>query len=721
MAQAATEIEVGGMTCASCVARVEKALNRVPGVREASVNLATETATVRAEGDVLEAALAAVRKAGYEARPRSAHRADPAVAARRDGWQVAVSALLTLPLVMPMLAAAFGAHAMLPAAWQLAFAAPVQFWIGARFYRSAWKAVLAHTGNMDLLVALGTSAAFALSLALWWREGPQAHLYFEASAVVITLVRLGKWLETRAKRQTTEAIRALAALQPATARVLRGGVETEVALGSVAKGDVLVVRPGERIAADAQVVEGATHVDESLVTGESLPVAKGAGSTLTGGSLNGEGRVQARVTAVGAETLLARIIRRVESAQAAKPPIQRLVDRVSAVFVPAIIAAAAITFLAWGLAAGDWERAVLNAVAVLVIACPCALGLATPTAVMAGTGVAARHGILVKDAEALELAHRVSVVAFDKTGTLTEARPTLAALVPAGVEPPEALALAASVQSGSEHPLARAVVREARARGVAFPVPRDVRAVPGRGLEARVGERSLAIASDRWAREMAASGVEALAADAQRLRADGMTVSWLLETQPAARVLALLGFADAVKAGAARAVARLRERGIATVLLTGDNAAAAAAVARATGIEDVRAELLPEDKASAVVALKARGVVAMVGDGINDAPALAAADVGIAMGGGTDVAMQAAGITLMGADPARVADALDISRRTYAKIRQNLFWAFVYNVVGVPLAALGYLSPIVAGAAMAFSSVSVVSNALLLRRWKPHE
>jgi len=721
LSDTATQIEVGGMTCASCVARVEKALKRVPGVQEATVNLATETATVRAESDVLDAAMAAIRKAGYEARPRAARPADASASARREGVEVLISALLTLPLVVPMIAAAFGAHAMLPAAWQLVFAAPVQFWIGARFYRSAWKALAARAGNMDLLVALGTTAAFALSLALWWRDGAQAHLYFEASAVVITLVRLGKWLETRAKRQTSEAIRALAALQPAVARVLREGAEIEMPIDALAKGDVLVVRPGERIAADAQVVEGSTHVDESLVTGESLPVAKAPGAPLTGGSLNGEGRVTARVTAVGAETLLARIIRRVESAQAAKPPIQRLVDRVSAVFVPAIVAAAAITFLAWGFAAGDWEQAVLNAVAVLVIACPCALGLATPTAVMAGTGVAARHGILVKDAEALEIAHRVSLVAFDKTGTLTEARPALAALVPAaGIGRDDALALAASVQSASEHPLARAVVREAREKGVAFPLPHDVRAVAGRGVEARVDGRALAIASDRWARELGAAGVDAMTHDVTRLTEGGMTVSWLLETQPQARALALLGFADAIRPSAAAAVARLRERGIACVLLTGDNAAAASAVARACGIEDVRAALLPEDKASVVAQLRRDRVVAMVGDGINDAPALAAADVGIAMGGGTDAAMQAAGITLMGSDPARVADALDISRRTYAKIRQNLFWAFVYNVVGVPLAALGYLSPMVAGAAMAFSSVSVVSNALLLRRWKPH-
>jgi len=717
VSEASTQIEVEGMTCASCVARVERALKRVRGVCLASVTPATETATLRAEGDVLDAALAAIRKAGYEGRPKAGQR--PGRGAQHDGREVAASALLTAPLVLPMLAAAFGLPWMLPAPWQLALALPVQFWIGARFYRSAWKALLARTGNMDLLVALGTSAAFALSLVVWWREGPHAHLYFEASAVVITLARLGKWLEARAKREATEAIRALAALQPATARVVRAGNEMEIAVAALAVGDVLVVRPGERIAADAQVTEGSSHVDESLVTGEGLPVAKVPGSPLTGGALNGEGLLRARVTAVGAETLLARIIRRVESAQAAKPPIQRLVDRVSAVFVPVIVGVALATWLGWGLATGGWERGVLDAVAVLVIACPCALGLATPAAVMAGTGVAARHGILVKDAEALEVAHRVAIVAFDKTGTLTEARPRLAAFVAAGGNEDALLALAASLQAGSEHPLAHAVVREARERALEIAAPAAVRAVPGRGLQAEVGSHALAIASDRWTRELGAAGYEALADRATELRTRGMTVSWLLETRPRPRVLALMGFADTVRPSAARAVALLRERGVAVALLTGDNAAAAEAVAREAGIEEVHAELLPEDKAGVVARLRSRGVVAMVGDGINDAPALAAADVGIAMGGGTDVAMQAAGITLVGSDPARVADALEISRRTYAKIRQNLFWAFVYNVVGVPLAALGFLSPMVAGAAMAFSSVSVVSNALLLRRWSP--
>jgi Cu+-exporting ATPase len=713
------DIRVAGMTCASCVARVEKALLKVPGVESASVNLATEIATIRAPAAAVEAALAAVRGAGYEARVADAARSEaPAPAIGRDTLELAAAVLLTAPLVVPMVAGLFGAHWMLPAWLQWLLATPVQFVVGARFYRAAWKALAARAGNMDLLVAIGTSAAYGLSVYLAMAQ-ESAHLYFEASAVVITLVRAGKWLEERAKRRTTEAIRALGALRPETARVLEGAVERVVPVDRVRVGDIVVVLPGERVPVDAEVTEGESHVDESLVTGESLPVTKSPGGRLTGGSVNAEGRLVARTVAVGAESVLARIIRAVESAQAAKAPIQRLVDRVSEVFVPAVVAAALFTLLAWGLATGRWEPAVLNAVAVLVIACPCALGLATPTAVMAGTGVAARHGILIKDAEALEIAHRTRVVAFDKTGTLTEGKPSLAQIVPLGVAREEALGLATAVQRGSTHPLALAVAAAAGRESVPVPAAERMRTVSGRGVEAVVNGRVIAIASRRWAQELGIDGMAALEGDATRLEAEGMTVSWLVETAPASRALALLAFGDALKPQAAAAIARLRALGIAPVLVTGDNRGAARAAGRLAGIDDVRAEVLPEEKSAIVAGLRsAHGAVAMVGDGINDAPALAAADIGIAMGTGTDVAMHTAGITLMRGDPSLVADALDISRRTSAKIRQNLFWAFVYNVVGVPLAALGLLSPVIAGAAMALSSVSVVSNALLLTRWK---
>jgi len=664
--------------------------------------------------------IAAVEKAGYEARLAAQSAPAAAAAGLPTWWPIALAAALSLPLVVPMLLMPFGVHWM-PNGWvQWALATPVQFWLGARFYRGAWKALKARTGNMDLLVALGTSAAYGLSVYQLLRHGTHGatHLYFEASAVVITLVLLGKWLETRAKRQTTEAIRALNALRPEVARVRREGGEVEVPVASVHPGDLVVVRPGERVPVDGEVVEGASQVDESLITGESLPVDKEHGDRVTGGSVNAEGLLVVRTTAVGAESMLARIVRLVESAQAKKAPIQRLVDRVSEVFVPVIVAIAAVTLLAWGGATGDWELAILNAVAVLVIACPCALGLATPTAIMAGTGVAARHGILIKDAEALEVAHNVKVVAFDKTGTLTEGKPELVAAEPAQGERRDLLAASAALQAGSEHPLARAVMAEARREGITVAAATQARAVAGRGMAASVDGRELRLGSGRYMQEL---GVEIgpLAQRAATLQGEGRTVSWVASVSGPPVLLGLLAFGDTLKPTSEAALQSLREQGIRSVLLTGDNAGAARAIGQALGVDDVRAEVLPEHKAEAIAALRAEGhVVAMVGDGINDAPALAAADVGIAMSTGTDVAMHAAGVTLMRGDPALVGDAIDISRRTYAKIRQNLFWAFIYNVVGVPLAALGLLSPVLAGAAMALSSVSVVSNALLLRRWK---
>jgi Cu+-exporting ATPase len=721
---------IQGMTCASCVARVEKALNKVPGVESASVNLATEKATVKAFSTVAYAELAAaVEKAGYAATPADEAGAPPA---RRgpEWWPVLVAALLTLPLVAPMLLQPLGIHWM-PGGWvQWALATPVQFGLGARFYIAGWKAVRARAGNMDLLVALGTSAAYGMSVYMLLRHGGHGaeHLYFEASAAVITLVLLGKWLETRAKRQTADAIRALNALRPTRARVRRDGVEVEIPVEQVAVGDLVVVRPGERIPVDGRVQDGRTHVDESLITGESLPVAKGAGDPVTGGAINAEGLLVLATTAIGTETTLARIIRMVESAQAAKAPIQRVVDRVSEVFVPVVLGIALLTFLAWFGVSGDWERALVNAVAVLVIACPCALGLATPTAIMAGTGVAAQRGILIKDAEALEVAHAVTTVVFDKTGTLTEGRPSLVAIEPADGSSADALLRrAAALQATSDHPLARAVMERARAQAIDVPAARDAKALPGRGLEGTVDGALLALGSTRLLHEL---GLDAgqLAPVAQRLEGEGRTVAWLIDRTATARVgdnpatarlVGLLAFGDTVKPAAREAVARLKQLGIRTVMLTGDNAGAAQAVAKDLGIDEFRAEVLPADKAAEVQKLRAAGqVVAMVGDGINDAPALAAAQVGIAMSTGTDVAMETAGITLMRGDPRLVADAIDVSRRTYSKIKQGLFWAFAYNALGIPLAAMGLLTPVIAGTAMAFSSVSVVTNALLLRRWR---
>ena len=755
--QASAELEISGMTCASCAMRVEKALAKVSGVASVSVNLATEKATVNLSDTAtgIDTLVAAVTKAGYQATP-IVEEASPAAATsgaqraqdrtRRELVAVVICALLTLPLVLPMISEGFGSSlashgigAMVPPWLQFALATLVQFAFGARFYRAAYRAVRTGAGNMDLLVALGTSAAYGISVyELIAHPGSAMHLYFEASAVVITLVRFGKWLEARAKRQTTDAIRALNALRPERARIRFGDKEHELPLAQVRLGMIVVVRPGERVPVDGAVLEGRTHIDESLITGESLPVPKQPDDPVTAGSINGEGAITVTTKAIGAETTLARIIRLVETAQAEKAPIQRLVDRVSEIFVPAILVIALLTLAGWLIAGAGGETAILNAVAVLVIACPCALGLATPAAIMAGTGVAARHGVLIKDAEALEIAHRVNLVAFDKTGTLTVGQPSLTAFEPIGMARGEALALAAAVQRDSDHPLARAVVnayQEAHPKGTSsgHPLagtPSQARAVPGRGVEAEIDGRTFAIGSSRWLNELDIVLTPELAARAQQLERAGNTVSWLMShaghessanpnTTPS-EALALLAFGDTVKPSARAAIERLKQMGIRSVLLTGDNEGSAASVATALGIDEFHAQVLPEDKARVIRDLKIRtaGIVAMAGDGINDAPALAAADLGIAMATGTDVAMHAAGITLMRGDPALVADAIDISRRTWRKIQQNLFWAFVYNLIGIPLAALGLLNPMLAGAAMAFSSVSVVTNALLLRTWR---
>ena len=713
------DLQVGGMTCASCVGRVEKALKRVPGVAEASVNLATERAHVTGHGIGLADLIAAVERAGFEAAPVTEQTTAAPEESRsgRELRHVIIAAVLSAPLVAGMLGELLGFDVMLPGWVQFALATPVQFWLGWRFYNAAYKAVRAGAGNMDLLVALGTTAAWGLSVytLLTAHAGHAPHLYFEASAVLITFVLLGKWLEARAKGQTAAAIRALMDLRPDTARVRRDGAETEVPVDRVRVGDVVVIRPGERVPVDGRIVEGAGSVDESMLTGEPLPVEKAVGSMVTGGSINVDGLLAVETMAVGSETMLAKIVRLVEGAQASKAPIQRAVDKVSAVFVPVVLGFALVTFAAWWALGGDIEAAVITAVSVLVIACPCALGLATPTAIMVGTGAAARHGILIKDAEALERAHAVTVVAFDKTGTLTEGKPRVTDLIAApGGNETELLRLAATLQQGSEHPLAHAV-RE-RAAGQGLGALADFKALAGRGVSGVVDGRPVLLGTRRL---MAESGVAdpALEARAAELEATGRTVSWLAAE---GRALGLVAFGDTVKESARIAVRALHDQGIEAVMVTGDSHGAAQAVARELGIDRVFAEVLPGDKAAVVATLKAEGkVVAMVGDGINDAPALAAADVGIAMATGTDVAMHTAGVTLMRGDPVLVGGAIDVSRRTYAKIRQGLFWAFVYNLVGIPLAAAGLLSPVLAGGAMALSSVSVVVNALTLRGWKP--
>ena len=718
------ELNIGGMTCASCAGRVERALNKVPGVQSVSVNLASERAHVELLGHADSAVLiAAVERAGYSAslpQDNPQHNDDGERRLRNERWAVALAVLLALPLVLPMLLQPFGISWMLPAWAQFALATPVQFILGARFYVAAWKAVRAGAGNMDLLVALGTSAGYGLSLYEWSQAhaGMAPHLYFEASAVVIALVLLGKYLESRAKRQTASAIRALEALRPERALQVVDGVERDVPISALRLDDLVLVKPGERFPVDGEVVEGQSHADEALISGESLPVPKQPGDRVTGGAINGEGRLLVRTLALGTETVLARIIRLVEDAQAAKAPIQKLVDRVSQVFVPAVLVLALLTLTGWWLAGASLEVALINAVAVLVIACPCALGLATPTAIMAGTGVAARYGILIKDAEALERAHAVNRVVFDKTGTLTSGSPRIVHQHAVDGDDAQLLQLAGALQRGSEHPLAKAVLDACAEQGLTVADIQDSQSLTGRGIAGHLDGRDLALGNRRLLDE---SGLQPgdLANDAKAWEAEGRTLSWLIERSPQPRVLGLFAFGDSLKPGAGQAIRQLAGQNISSHLLTGDNRGSAAVVATALGIEDVHAEVLPADKAAEVASLKKSGVVAMVGDGINDAPALAAADIGIAMGGGTDVAMQAAGITLMRGDPRLVPAALEISRKTYPKIRQNLFWAFIYNLIGIPLAAFGLLNPVLAGAAMALSSVSVVSNALLLKTWKP--
>ena len=718
------DLPITGMTCASCAGRVERALRKVPGVKNATVNLANERAHVEVLEQIDPANLvAAVDKAGYGAsleQDRSVQQADQQKRHDNERWHLILAIVLALPLVLPMLLQPLGVHWMLPAWVQFLLATPVQFFLGARFYVAAWKAVRAGAGNMDLLVALGTSAGYGLSIYQWLvaTPGSMPHLYFEASAVVIALVLVGKYLESSAKRQTASAIRALEALRPERAIQVIDGQERDVAISALKVGDQVLVKPGERFPVDGEVIEGQSHADEALISGESLPVPKQPGDKVTGGAINGEGRLLVCTQALGAETVLARIIRLVEDAQSAKAPIQKLVDKVSQVFVPVVLLIAVATLAGWLLAGSSLEAALINAVAVLVIACPCALGLATPTAIMAGTGVAARYGILIKDAEALERAHEVTSVVFDKTGTLTSGTPRIAHMTAVDGDEDKLLQLAGALQRGSEHSLAKAVLDVCAERAIK---PADVsnsHALAGRGIAGSLAGRELALGNKRLLEESELN-MGTLAETSQLWESEGRTLSWLIELKPQRQVLGLFAFGDTLKPGAAQAIAQLAQRNISSHLLTGDNRGSAKVVADALGIVDVHAEVLPADKAATVIELKKTGVVAMVGDGINDAPALAAADIGIAMGGGTDVAMHASGITLMRGDPRLIPAALDISRKTYAKIRQNLFWAFVYNLIGIPLAAFGLLNPVIAGAAMALSSVSVVSNALLLKTWKP--
>ncbi|MCG2584192.1 cation-translocating P-type ATPase [Massilia sp. TS11] len=706
------DLSIEGMSCAACVNRIERAVRKLPGVENAQVNLATEQARVSVADDGPDAAalIAAVVQAGYQAHEMNPAAAAPEAVPANDWRELALvvgGGILTLILNLPMLTGL-----EIAPLWQWLLATPVQLLVGARFYAGAWAALKDRSANMDVLVAIGTSAAYGLSVYQALTVAHHAHLYFEAGATVIVLVRLGKWLEMRARRRASAAIRALHALRPATARVQRHGQEADIPVAQLRVGDRLVLRPGELIAADARVLEGRSQTDESMMTGESRPVDKAAGAALIGGSVNGSGLLLAEVTAVGTETVLAGIIRAVENAQLGKAPVQRMADRVTAVFVPVILLIALITLAGWLLAGAGTDQAIINAVAVLVIACPCALGLATPAAIMAGTGTAARQGILIRDVEALELLHSVQAIAFDKTGTLTEGKPRLVSQQTFTGSAAEHLRLAAAMQKGSEHPLAKAVLDAAA--GQALPTAVDMQAVPGQGVQAEIDGARYVLGNRQL---LAAHGITPEGGVAEQ--AEGHSLAWLARVAPTPALLGLFAFGDALKPEAAAAVAQLHAQQLRVLMLSGDNVGSAEKVAATLGIREVHAGLSPTDKAAIVARLHGEGVrVAMVGDGINDAPALAAADVGIAMGSGTDVAMHTAGVTLMRGDPRLLAGAIDISRRTWRKILQNLFWAFIFNVAGIPLAAFGKLNPMIAGAMMAVSSVFVVSNALLLTRWK---
>ena len=715
MTTAPLRLSITGMTCASCAGRVERALARVPGVAAVAVNLATEQALVTGPSTP-DALVAAVETAGYGATP-VADEGPAGVPAGPDAMPVLIASALTIPLLLPMLLAPFGVEMMLPTWLALALAAPIQFWLGRHFYRSAWAALRAGVGSMDQLVVLGTNAAWALSLydlAIAPR-GTMPELYLEPAAAIVTFVLIGKHLEARAKRHTRDAVTALAALRPATARVIDGTREVEQPVEALRLGDHIRVRPGERLPADGIIRDGRAGLDEAVLTGEGRPVERGPGDAVVAGALDLDGALEIEVTALGRDSALGRILAQVETAEATKAPVQRLVDRVSGIFVPAVLAIGLATMLGWWFAGTAPAVAILRGIAVWVIACPCALGLATPAALVAAFGSAARHGILLKDPAALEAAHRIDLVAFDKTGTLTEGKPTLTDIVALDGDEARVLGLAAALQHGSEHPLGQALTAALAGRGAVAPDSYHFRALPGTGVEAEIDGIAYAIGTRRLLKGRIPAE---LAAAETRLEAAGRTLSWLVG--PDGAPLALFGFADRLRDGSVAAVARLRTMGVEVAILTGDTAGSAQAVAAAAGVTQVKARLLPADKAAAVAAWQNEGKrVAMVGDGINDAPPLAQATLGIAVADGTDVAVAAAGASIRGGDPGRVADLLALSRASWSVIRQNLGWAFGFNLIGIPLAASGLLSPTLAAAAMAGSSVAVVSNALRLTRWTP--
>jgi len=735
MCQSATlTLEITGMSCAACASSIERVLGATPGVLKGSVNLASHKAQVEYAPDVIDATaiITRIAKAGFsaqEARAMDADALDTRDALEHAQWRrecrvFMIAAVLTAPLFAQMFTMFdFGAlgHSLhgvhvewLPRWIQLALATPVQFWIGARFYRTAWKALRAGHANMDVLVALGTSMAWAFSAVVTVFGLVEQHVYFEASAAIITLLLLGRLLEARARRKTTSAIRALLELRPKTAKVERDGKLIEVDAAHLVEGDLVVVAAGESVPVDGVVVSGASTVDEAMLSGESMPVTKSLGDQVFAATLNQTGLLRVRATSIGAQTVLAQIVRMVDEAQGSKAPIQALADRVSAIFVPAVMLIAAMSLVATWLLTGAFADALVHAVAVLVIACPCALGLATPTAIMVGTGLGARYGILIRNAEVLERARTLNTLVVDKTGTLTEGRPVVSGIYPAeGICEGTLLFLAATLEAGSRHPLARAIVERAEADRITSGQVEKLDTLPGKGIQGWIDGRHVRLGKPAWIGNDVVTSPEIT-----RLQAEGNTVIVLAEGE---RIIGYITIADRLRASSRAAIQRLKASGITPVMLTGDNIHTARAIAGQVGIDDFTAEVLPQDKAECIRCLQqVRGRhVGMAGDGINDAPALAGADVSFAIGGGSDIAMETADVVLMRGDLTGVVTAIDLSRATVRKIRQNLFFAFFYNILGIPLAALGLLNPVIAGAAMAMSSVSVLGNSLLLGRWKP--
>lgn len=714
-------LSIEGMTCSACAARVEKSLRALDGVGEVNVNIATNKATVEyTPSDVeIKDMINAVEKAGYKAYKEEENKTDKEKEARvREIKHLKTLFTISLTLSLPLFSAMFfhmaGIHTILSNGWfQFALATPVQFIIGYRFYKGAYHSLKGGGANMDVLVAMGTSAAYFYSL--YNVIVGIDHYYFEASAVIITLILLGKLMEAVAKGKTSEAMKKLMGLQAKTARVIRDGEEKDIPVEEVEVGETIIVRPGEKIPVDGKIVEGKSTIDESMLTGESIPVEKNPGDEVIGATINKHGTFKFNATKVGKDTALSQIIKLVEEAQGSKAPVQRLADKVSGIFVPTVVAIAIVTFIVWFIVTGDITPSIISAVSVLVIACPCALGLATPTAIMVGTGKGAENGILIKGGEHLERAHKIDTIIFDKTGTITKGKPEVTDILNYDIDKEEILRISASAEKSSEHPLAEAIVNRAKDDGLKLSDVEDFEAIPGHGIYSTFEGKGIYLGNRRL---MTSKNIDISKAssDIERLENEGKTAMILSIDNELKGIIAV---ADTIKESSKKAIDALKDMGIEIYMITGDNERTAKAIAREVGIDNVIAEVLPEHKAENVERIKGQDKhVAMVGDGINDAPALAQADIGFAIGTGTDVAIEAADITLMKGDLMDIVTAVKLSRKTMKTIKQNLFWAFGYNTAGIPLAALGLLNPMIAGGAMAFSSVSVVSNSLRLKRFK---